>query len=262
MPDDTRDTGIPTRAIHQAYLRLHHAFRAYRQAKTDPSRDANAAHGDFQESVLTFYELIRAHLARKSSLQKYWAGSVPEYPDQAFGSYEQARRYYVEGGTAVWTVQKHREVQPLTGDAASPAVADGGVPSLADWHERLNRGSRTRLVTVERDRDEGVLYWVEFRFEMGLRQLDTWETTRVEHTEQRDGGFLVGESETRTEYKHVAIDKLQRAARVLAEAADKMSLLSQIDVDHEDGVITNFDQSGDEPTAGYTTGEYDSSPDI
>lgn len=262
MPDETRDTGIPTRAIHQSYLQLQQAHRAYRQAKTAPDRDANPAHGDFQDAVLTFYELLRPHLSRKSSLTDYWNGKIPEYPEQAFGSYDRARRYYVQGGTAIWEAQKHREVQPLAGDAASPAVADGGEPSLANWHERLGRGPRSRLVTVERDRDEGVLYWVEYRFTAGLRQLDTWDTTRVEREEKREDGFLVGQSETRTEYRHVAIDKLQRAARLLAEAADKMSLLSRVDIDHEDGVITNFDQSGDEPEAGYTTGEYDSSPDI
>ena len=262
MTDDTRDTGIPTRAIHESYLNLQQAHRQYRNARSSPTTPERPAHGDFQDAVLTFYELLRPHLKRKSALQSYWVGEIPDYPGQAFENYAQARRYYTQRGTAVWAVQRHPQVTPLTGDAATATVTDGGPPAPGEWHERLDRGDRTRIVAAEPDREQNVLNWVEFRFEAGLRQLDGWDTRRVEHEDRREDGFLVGESQTRTELRHVDIGKLQRAKRLLAEAADKMSLLAHVDIDHEDGVITNFDQSGDEPQAGYTTGEYDSSPDI
>lgn len=259
MPDDTRDTGIPTRAIHEAYLNLQQSHREYRRARDTPGRDERPAHADFQDATLTFYELIRPHLKRKSGLGTFWEGEVPDYPGRPFSSEDAARNYYRQG-VAVWGFQKHVETQPKPGGNASGAVApDGGHASLAEVHQQLDRPDTVRIIAV--DDSDAVIVWKELRAVAGLKQLDSWDT-RETTTREQGGGFMASETTTSTHLQHVPIRKLTAAKRLLAEAADKMSLLSRVDIDHEDGAIVNFDQSRDDVQAEYRDAEYDSSPDI
>lgn len=259
--DEPRDTGIPTRAIHEAYLSMQQAHRQYRQARDTPDADADGAHAAYQDAVLTFYELLRPHLKRKSGLGKFWAGDLPEYPDQWWESVDQAKQYCVQYGTAVWALQKHVQTATTSPNASgdATALADGGGGSPADWHDRLNLSDRQRIVAVEQH--ESVLTWVELRAVAGLKQLDSWDTRTVHKREQQDG-FMAGETTTTVEMQYVPAWKLTKAKRLLAEAADKMTLLSRIEIDHEDGAIVNFDMSRDDVDPEYRNAEYSSSPDL
>lgn len=256
---DTRDTGIPTRAIHEAYLNMQQAHRRYRQARDNATRDETAEHATFQDAVLTFYELIRPHLRRKSGMRKFWEGELPDYPPRPWDSVEQAKQHCLQYGTAVWGVQKHvqtTQTSPNAGD--TEAVADGG-GSLADWHDQLNLTDRQRVVAI--DRKNALLTWVELRAVAGLKQLDSWDTREIRRREQQDG-FMAGETTMAVDLQYVPVWKLTQAKRLLAEAADKMNLLSRIDIDHEDGAIVNFDMSRDGAKPEYRNAEYNSSPDI
>ena len=73
---------------------------------------------------------------------------------------------------------------------------------------------------------------------------------------------MAGETSTNVELEYVPVWKLRQAKRLLAEAADKMNLLSRIEIDHDDGAIVNFDQSRDDVDAEFRNAEYSSSPDI
>lgn len=259
MSNDTRDTGIPTRAIHEAYLNLQQSHRAYRQAKSDPAVSERPAHADFQDATLTFYELIRPHLKRKSGLGKFWHGELPDYPGQPFGSEEAARNYYRQG-LGVWGLQKHVETRPKPGGTATAtATPDGGTPSLAELHQQFELPDTVRVIAV--DDSDRVIVWKELRAVAGLKQLDAWDTREATSREQ-GSGFMASESTETTTLQYVPVQKLTRAKRLLAEAADKMSLLSRVDIDHEDGAIVNFDQSRDDVDVEYRDAEYDSSPDI
>lgn len=261
--DDTRDTGIPTRAIHETYLNMQEAHRGYRQVRDDPGADETNAHAAFQDAVLTFYELIRPHLKRKGSMSSFWEGELPDYPDRWWDSVEQAQQFCLEYGTAVWSLQKHVQTMatsPNTNSGADPSViADGGASTPADWHRELNLSDNQRVVAVERQ--EGVLTWIELRAVTGLKKLDRWDTREKRRREKQDG-FMSGETTTTIELEYVPVWKLTQAKRLLAEAADKMSMLSRVDIDHEDGAIVNFDQSRDDVQPEYRDAEYDSSPDI
>lgn len=258
--DDTRDTGIPTRAIHEAYLGMQQAHRDFRRASDDQQRDDSRAHATYQEAVLTLYELVRPHLKRKTGLQQFWNGDLPEYPDRWWQSIDEAREYCQQYGTAVWALQKHVQTaatSPNVGGDTVAATDGGGTP--ADWHQRLNLTDRQRVVAVDADSDP--LLWVELRATAGLSCLDTWETSQRQRRASGDG-FMSGKTSTTVELEYVAPWKLTQAKRLLAEAIDKMSLLSHVDVDHEDGAIVNFDQSREDAQATYRDTEYNGSPDI
>jgi len=261
MTDETRDTGIPTRAIHEAYLGMQAAHRRYRQARDEAGVDESQAQAGFQDAVLTFYELVRPHLKRKSSMQRLWDGELPDYPDRWWQSTEEAKRYCQQYGTAVWQLQHHVQTaaQSASVSGNGTALADGGGGGPAEWHERLNLTDKQRVVSVSDD--SGTLVWVELRAVTGLRQLDTWDT-RQRRERTRGGGFMAGQSATTVTLEYVNPNRLTRAKRLLAEAADKMGLLSRIDIDHEDGAIVNFDQSDGNGQAEYRDTEYDGSPDI
>lgn len=225
--DDGRDTGIPTRAIHEGYLGMQEAHRNYRQSRDSHATDERQAQRDFQDSVLTFYELVRPHLKHEAGLAEYWHGELPPYLGRWWDDAEEARRYCRQEGTAVWALQKHTNTSAsaptVNGDVA---VADGGQATPAEWHDRLNLTEMQRLVSI--GKHEGMLLWIELRATAGLRQLDTWETGKQAKRKQGDG-FMAGETATNVTYEYVAPWKLVQAKRLLVEVTDKLSLLSDVD---------------------------------
>jgi len=259
---DEQDSGMPTRAIHESYLSMQQAHQQYRSVRNNPNTSDQAAHASYQQAVLTFYELTRSHLKRQSAMSSYWHGELPEYPSQPWASVDHARQYIRQQGTAVWGLQKHIDTMPLQSPEASggeTALADGGGRSLVEWHDELGLGRRQRVVSVQPE--EGLLMWVELRAVAGLRQLDNWDTQK--RTQRRQGsGFMASETATNTELEYVPVAKLTEAKRLLGEAADKMNLLSKIDIDHDDGAIVNFDQSREDAQPEYRDADYNSSPDI
>jgi hypothetical protein len=260
---DQQDTGIPTREIHEAFLTLKKTRHHYREARDDPTSDEQGPHRAYQEAVLSFYASLRPYLKRKSAMERYWAGELPEYPERPFNSVPQAHQYYTQHGVAIWALQKHTHTMrtsPNTqGVDPSELATDGGATTLSEWHDHLNLTDNQRLVAVDWQGDE--LAWVEFRAVSGLQQLDTWDTERV-RTRERGDGFMAGEGATREELQFVDVAKLEKARRLLIEAADKMSLLARVEIDHENGAIVNFDQSRDDAEPRYTEADYDETPDI
>jgi len=229
MTDETRDTGIPTRAIHEAYLGMQDAHRRYRQARDEAGVDESQAQAGFQDAVLTFYELVRPHLKHEPGLSEYWQGDLPEYPDQWWESVDAARQYCRQQGTAVWHCQRHTETAPtasLQSNGGMAAVADGGHATPAEWHDVLGLTDRQRVVAIG-DEDD-VLVWVELRANMGLQQLDTWQT-RKRRERTRGSGFMSGSAATEVTLKYVAPPKLVQAKRLLTEVTDKLTLLSEVD---------------------------------
>jgi len=263
MTDGKREYGIPTRALHESYLTMQKAHSAFRKVKNeaDSQGELKAAQADFQEAVLQFFELIRPHLKRNGSMTEFWYGDLPDYPDRPWQSIEAASRYCQQHGTAVWQLQQHTQTsqQSPNVDGGEIAATDGGTDTLAGWHQRLNLTDYQRVVSVRRE--EGELYWIELRGVCGLQHLDSWDVRKQTRRESGDG-FMSSKTSQTVEFEYVDPWKLITAKRVLSEAADKMNLLSQIDIDHDDGAIVNFDQSREDAQASYTSAEYDSSPDI
>jgi len=202
MQEDPRDTGLPTRAIHDAYLNLQQAHREFRQARNNTSETHDRAHARYQDAVITFYELIRPHLQRKSAMGKFWHGELPDYPERWWQSVDQAKRYCIDHGTAVWGLQKHIQSYPANSvlGEGSAVATDGGQAPPETWHETLGLTDMQRIVGVQQD-DE-VLICVELRAVAGLQQLDSWDTRRVQRREQQEG-FMAGETTTTVELEYV-----------------------------------------------------------
>jgi len=259
--DDTRDTGIPTRAIHEAYLTMQQAHREYRQVRDRQGHDETRAHAEYQDAVLTFYELIRPHLKRKSGLRRFWQGELPEYPDRWWSDADRAIEYCTRYGTAVWDLQQHVHTTATSPNASggATALADGGERTPREWHDELGLTDMQRIAGLGREED--AMVWVELRAVAGLKQLDSWDTRQRKRRERGDG-FMASETATAVELEYVPVWKLTTGKRLLAEAADKMNLLSRVDIDQDDGAIVNFDQSRDGAKAEYRDVEYDGSPDI
>lgn len=218
---DEEQSGIPTRAVHEAYLDMQRALKRYRTArdKGTPAQ-VDSAHGDVQESVLTFYELLRPHIKNNDAVKDYWEGELPSYngngtPDP-------------EDGKGVLQVQQHREALdwedvPIDSNVKSEDLREA---DLQEWHDYLNLNGSVRLTGVMPNQNG--LFVSSQRYQIGMRQLDEWVTDfRTKQTEL--GGFL---GSTKTEEKERVrknISKLKRAARELSDIAEQLGALSEFD---------------------------------
>lgn len=206
--------GIPTRAIHEAYLDMHRALKSYRSASDAGGGELkNSAHGELQNAVLTCFQLLRPHLRHDLGSSDYWNGEAPSYPP---GN----RPPEPEDGVAVLAWQTHRNQAQLNGQ--SPEEID----TLREWHDSVGLSDSLRLVGVT-PTDYGALVTYH-SYTMGLKHLDNWETTFREHTTDV-GGMLAGKKTTTYSRNRVTIEKLTRAANELSEAANRLGALSQFD---------------------------------
>jgi hypothetical protein len=213
MNNDPDHSGIPTQAIHEAYLDMQRSLKAYRQAKDRGStHEVQQAHGEVQEGVLTFYELLRPHLRHEQGVTGYWQGELPAYPGDG-------QPPDPDEGAGVLQVQERREVHDL------PEGYDT-LDGLRDWHEALGLNGNTRLVGISGQGD--CVLTIEHRYQLGLRQLDEWETTYTT-TSESVGGFYATKRTEQTERQRIPIDRLKRAARELSEVADELGLLTPIE---------------------------------
>lgn len=210
--------GIPTRAIHEAYLDMQRALKQHRQA-TDRGGQAatDYAHGELQESVLTFFEMLRPHLQRNSRGREYWEGEPPPYP-------EDGRAPQPQEGKAILAWQQHTHPFQLNG------TDPDGLTELAEWHEELDIADTARLTGYQLN--GSVVFAAYHTYEMGLYRLDGWQTEFT--TTQTDiGGFMGGKQTTQAHRQRVPIQKLRRAARALSTAADRLDFLSHTDDDRD-----------------------------
>ncbi len=235
MQDDTQNTGLPTRAIHDAYLNLQQAHRQFRQAR-DHDQDITGPQGVFQDAVLTFYELVRPHLKSESALSSYWEGDLPDYAGWDPNSVDDAVRTVREKGTGVYQVQQHVDTVELQQEA----LTDGGVSSFDDWHQLLGLSNRERLVGVQHGEDDLVYVQLLRIAVLPLRELDHWQV-RISKERTQGDGFMAGETTVKTKREFEPPTKLITAKRLLVEAADKLGALSEFDASSSLTEITRED---------------------
>lgn len=234
MPEDERHSGIPTRAIHEAYLDMQRALKRYRQARdVGTESQIDNAHGDVQESVLTLYELLRPHIKHNDAVRDYWDGEPPRYdgnepPDP-------------EEGKAVLQVQHHNEAvgwENVPIDPQEKGVDELRTSNLEDWHEYLDLNGTVRLTGVRITKDG--LFLSSQRYQLGLRQLDSW-MTEFRTTQTELGGFLGNTTTESKERVRVSMEKLKRAARELSDVAERLGALSEFDATTPRTEITEED---------------------
>lgn len=223
MSQEEPHSGIPTRAIHESYLDMQRSLKAYREAKDQQHQPAlEQAHGELQQAVLTFYELLRPHIRHESGVNDWWDGELPNYkgngtpPDP-------------DDGKGVLQVQEKNETIGLDG------IDTNCVETLEDWHEQLGYNGNRRIVGVTGLGDDAFIKFHEYQ--LGLRHLDNWETGYKRRVVRKEG-FQADKTEEIVERQRIPIDRLRRAARELADVADKLGALSQFDASNTRTEIT------------------------
>lgn len=226
MSTEEHHSGIPTKAIHEAYLDMQRALKAYREAKDRLGPDAiGEAHGELQQSVITFYELLRPYLKHEGGLNGYWEGELPNYRSNGYIPDP-------EDGKGIIQHQQVREVYQLGDLDCDPTQ----LSSLEDWHNALGLNGNIRITGIAGQGDHVVV--TKHQYENGLKQIDGWETDYKRRIEKK-GGFRAGKEETKIERVRVPIDRLKNAARELAEAAERLGALSEFDGVTKHTEITN-----------------------
>lgn len=219
MNNDSRDSGLPTRAVHEAYLDMQRALKQYRSAKdTGDDTAISRAHGDVQESVITFFELLRPYLRDNDTVAKYWEGRPPNYPGN--GHPPDPR-----DGHGILQVQERTEVVPV--EDSDVEDLDG----LQDWHDELGLNGNVRLKMVQGQGESAVVSYQAYQ--LGLQHIDDWET-KYETERSSYGGFLGDKQSTTKRQVRVDMPRLKRAARELATAAKDMGFLSDIETPTND----------------------------
>lgn len=225
MNTDDTQSGIPTRAIHEAYLDMQRALKAYREAKdAQHQSQMQEAHGELQQSVLTFYELLRPHLRNETAVSDWWQGKLPNYtrdlqpPDP-------------DDGKAIIQVQEKGRTMPVPED-----INPDELETLEDWHTALGLNGNVRIAGLM---GEGNTLLVKVHeYQKGLKHLDEWETKYKRVTKRKDG-FMGDKREETIERQRIPIDRLKRAARSLADVAERLGALSDFDVSESYTQITD-----------------------
>jgi len=230
------------KAVEQAYLSLQDAFRQYRRWRDlggfEAAEGAEKPDIALQDSILTFYELLRPYIRNNPSLQMYWKGAIVEYPDNQHPSPAAAIQYYRENSHGIWQIQEHKwslsqATQQTDSGGSATAVADGGesqnesLESLRDWHRMLGLSDSVRILQLTSV--DGDWMVIEGRFAvLGLRDLDNWRI--YENSERSSGdGFMSSKTSTDTTYEAEPNRKLETAARMLGEVADKLNVIARFD---------------------------------
>ena len=236
MQDDNRDTGIPTRAIHESYLNLQDSHRKYRQAR-DNDTAVEPAKAEFQDAVLTFFELVRPHLKHESALEDYWSGSLPDYTGWDFNDSREAVSYIREHGTGVYQVQNHVDQFQVEQDV----LTDGGIQSFEEWHELLGLSwDSERLIAVEHAGEGNHFVKIIRCAILPLRELDHWQA-KVTKKRTKGDGFMSGETSVEVSREYQPGQKIVTAKRLLVEAADRLGALSEFEASSQTTKITRED---------------------
>ena len=235
MNDDTRSKASG-KAVEQSYLQLQDAFREYRRWRDlggGGPGDLEQPDIRLQDAILTFYELLRPYVRNNPSLKAYWEGAIVEYPQAQHEREADAIQYYLEHSHGIWQAQTHKwklPTQTPTAQAVQPAGAatDGGhieFSTLSEWHKELGLSDSVRILQLIDVGGEWVV--VEGRFAVvGLRDLDSWRV--YEHkTREVSDGFMASKSEIETVFKAEPNRKLETAARMLVEVADKLGVIAE-----------------------------------
>lgn len=229
MSQEENTSGIPTRAIHESYLDMQRALQQYRQAKDRAdSVQVGNAHGSLQETVLTFYEMLRPHIRSNHGVNDWWDGTLPSYPQD--GSMPDP-----DDGKAILDIQRRTE------NLIANNVDLQSCENYKDYHETLDVADDIRItgiMTNQTQNNDTVVVIAYQAYQMGLRHLDSWETT-YKTTQQTLGGFMGSKTKQKQERQRVAISKLKRAARELADVAEQLGALSEFDASLDRTEITD-----------------------
>jgi len=219
MSVEDNHSGIPTRAIHEAYLDMQRALKSYREAK-DTLQDyrIQQAHRDVQATTVTLFELLRPYIKQGATSDDYWHGEAPPYPDN---------RMEPDSNEGVAILQVQRRTNPFQIDG-NINLQNG--TSVEDLHQYLDLGSETRIIGYATEDD--VILVAYHAYMMGLKHLDNWETKRKTQVVKKDG-FMRDKTETVTQAKRIEMPKLKRAARSLGNVCHELGLLAQVDETRE-----------------------------
>jgi len=215
MSAEENHSGIPTRAIHESYLDMQRSLKQYRDAKDRQDQHGiDKSHGELQQNVLTFYELLRPHLKQEKAVEGYWFGRLPSY------NRDPTQPPDPEDGEGIIHVQTKRDVVELNGQVENVDEFE----TLKDWHDALSMNGNTRITGIARNGNMAVVTLQEYQ--KGLHHLDQWETKYTRTVRQKEG-FMSDKTEKTIERQRIPIDRLKRAARELATAADELKFLSR-----------------------------------
>lgn len=207
-------SGVPTRAIHEAYLDMQRSLKAYKDAK-DSLQDAriNRAHREVQSSTTTLFEFLRPYIKQGDTSADYWNGEVPPYPSDKLEP-------DIADGVAILQVQRRNE--PFT--VNNNLNLENGVDNKK-LHDQLGLNDDTRICGVSQQGD--VVFVAYQAYMMGLKHIDKWETTRRTQTVQK-GGFMSDKTQQKVQARRVDMPKLKRAARSLNNVCHDLGLLAQV----------------------------------
>jgi len=235
MSTDDTHSGIPTRAIHEAYLDMHRALKAHREARDQGNERArHQAHGQLQSNVVTLFDQLLPHLQDESALDGYWNGELPKYPGNGHPPDP-------IDGKGILQVQQKTQNLNLNGDME----AVQNIQSLRDWDEYVKdrddltwlNGNMRVVNPVVLDGGAMVQY---HHYEMGLKNIKDWQTDVVSKVVDK-GGFMGGDRKTEFVRQRVDFNRLENAVRELSKAANKLGALSDFDVRGKKTEITEED---------------------
>lgn len=215
MSQSNDQSNLPVRAIHESWLDMMRALKAfYRAENAGSDAQVSGAQSNLQHEVLAFFEMLRPYLESGEPGTDYWRGRPPGYGDD-------------DTGAAVLSWQDHtRVVQPdqlsWPEDASQPL-------SRRAMHNQLDLGENVRIInrSYEENRNGGAVIFVVRVYETGLKKLDNWHQTRSKR-EVDKGGFLKGKKDTEVTSNTVGARKLVNAARSLENAARELGFLADI----------------------------------
>jgi len=214
MSTEETHSGIPTRAIHESYLDMIRSLKEYRQAKDKRHQKAiQDSHGEFQQNLLTLYELLRPHLRSESAVRPYWTGELPPYKGNGTPPLPE------DGKGVIQVQQKNDSFGPE--DIPRPQEE-----TLEAWHNALSMNGNRRIKGIRTSQNGVFVVWDEYQ--IGLHHLDNWDTS-YKRTVVPKEGFQSDKTEERITRQRIPIDRLENAARELSDAAQKLGALSDFD---------------------------------
>lgn len=232
MSQQEEATGIPTRAIHESYISMQGSLQQFREAKDRGRGNAvQQAHGRLQQDVLTFYELLRPHLKHESAVEDWWEGKLPNYRHGETPDPEEGK-----GILHVQTARRQVDMGELDAEALDDLPDDMSKWGLREWHSAAGLNGSVRVVGVAGLGDT-VLLTVQ-QYQMGLRQMDDWETKYQRET-TRKSGFMADKKDESVTRQRIPSDRLTRAARELSDVADKLGALSNFNASSKRTRITD-----------------------
>lgn len=222
--NDEKASGIPMRVVHESYVEMLNAMRRYYRADQEGSKQTRKrAQSNLQHKILSFYEVLRPYLKKKSGGKKYWEGEIPDYDD--------------DSGTAVLRTQTKRV--PIPTEKLPDEWQDKKMSWLEEQIKNVDPSlnGNSRIGDIHHEEEQGVLLLLVKQYQAGLKHLEDKYDMTVKRIE-RGSEYLRHHKNTRSDRRSLNIDLLMRAARSLEEAADDMGALAELSMSTPQTEIT------------------------